>query len=167
MSLALKSAVPTAPVTINEAKVQNLRRTHVEGGLPRRERPWAAVIPKRLAAEASWVPSGRTKKQSTWSIYNPQASARKLDNRPNPLFAGLRSEPAMCPRGLRGVSAQTTEKACLFQTRTFNLGERTCRRRAWPYATDTLRAKASSSPVPGHRPARSAYTLIFFGRKSR
>ena len=104
----------------NGVTVQNHQGTHVEGGFPRRERPWAAVIPKRLAAEASWVPSGRTKKRSTWSIPNPQAPARKLYNRSNPLSAGLRSEPAMCPRGLRGVSAPAKEKAYLLQVRTFH-----------------------------------------------
>ena len=48
-----------------------------QGGFPRRERPWAAVIDKRPAAEASCPPAAQAKKQSTWSIYNLQASARK------------------------------------------------------------------------------------------
>ncbi len=50
------------------------------------------------------------------------------------------------------VRAQAKEKAYLLQVRTFNLGERTCRRRACPYATETLRPKASSSFARGGSP---------------
>ncbi len=43
--------------------------------------PLAAVIPKRPVAEASWVPSGRTKKQTLPSKYNPQGPAAQLKER--------------------------------------------------------------------------------------
>ena len=57
-----------------------------QGGFPRRERPWAAVIDKRPAAEASWV---RRK-----AIIN----GRKLRRAFSDLFLSFTKETAACPR---------------------------------------------------------------------
>ncbi|MBR5364825.1 MAG: hypothetical protein IK132_01135, partial [Clostridia bacterium] len=59
-------------------------KMHVEGWIPKAgNAPLAAVIPKRPVAEASWVPSGRTKKQMTCTIPNPQGPAAQTEEARN------------------------------------------------------------------------------------
>ena len=115
-----------------------------QGGFPRRERPWAAVIPKRLAAEASWV---RRK-----AIFN----GRKLRRAFSDLFLSFTKEKTSMLSA--SVSAQAKEKAYLVQVRTFYLGERTCQGRLHK-GYGSLRPQASSSCVPGHRPAQASSSL--------
>ena len=87
-----------------------------EGGFPRRERPWAAVIGKRPAVKASCPPAAQAIPESPEGLssssprtdgaesLHPQAQPRRLNVR---LFsAGLRSEPAICLRAPPGAAAQ-------------------------------------------------------------
>ena len=79
--------------------------------------PLGAVIPKRPVPEASWVRrkaifNGRKLRRAFSDLFlscmecnaasPPQAQPRRLDERPDPFSAGLRSEPAVCPRALPG-----------------------------------------------------------------
>ena len=95
-----------------EQRFRNRREVRPEeGGFPRRERPWAAVIDKRPAVKASCPPAAQAIPESPEGLSsfsprtdgvesrNPQAQPRSQNVRP--LSAGLRSEPAHDDFGTR------------------------------------------------------------------
>ena len=44
---------------------------------------------------------------------SPQAQPRRRNERPDPFFAGLRSEPALCPHGMK----KALPRQCFFSPR--------------------------------------------------